>query len=102
MLPLRHIHNRKYGKNHSHGKKLKYGWIDYLVILISIVGPVFALPQLLLVWGNQNAEGLSIVTWGSYTVFSLIWLVYGYIHHEKPILFSNIVWAFVNFSVFVG
>lgn len=77
-------------------------FIDIVVFLVGGIGPFFTLPQVLSVWFSKNAEGLSPITWVSYFIFSCVWLMYGIIHKEKPIIFSNAIYVIINALIVVG
>ncbi len=73
--------------------------LDHIVIVIAILGPIITVPQLLLIFENQDASGLSFLTWSSYLVFSAVWLIYGIIHHEKPIIITNSLYVTVDIAI---
>jgi len=100
-----HLHKRrlihKNLEHYPHPEKRKYV-IDALVFFIGGVGPIFSIPQLLKVWDEKDTSGLSIITWGAYFVFSCIWLAYGIIYKEKPIIFANSFYVLINAFVVIG
>ncbi len=102
---LHHLHLRKRFANnletYPHRDKFKR-FIDRLIYITGIAGPFFTLPQVLEIWRDHNAAGVSVPSWISYCIMSIIWLTYGVVHKEKPIIYSQIVWIFFNFAVAVG
>ena len=76
--------------------------VDKLVYLLGILTPLFTLPQVLEIWINESAADVSIFTWASYLFFAIIWLWYGIIHKEKPIIFLNIGLVFMNILIVLG
>lgn len=94
-----HLHRRKrIHRKHEvypHPDPLKR-FMDMVIYAVSILGPALTIPQALTIWSSRSAEGLSLITWSSYLFFSGLWLFYGVLHKEKPIIFSNILWIVVN------
>jgi len=99
---LHHYHKRKKaGIKHKESEKLKK-IMDKMIYVIVFVGPLFTLPQIYKIFIEQSAAGVSVWTWGTYSLGSLFWLMYGVIHKEKPIIMTNILWGFMNLSVMIG
>ena len=102
---LHHVHKRK----RIHHKKEKYphpnkfkSFIDRLIYVVAIVGPIITIPQVLKIWLEQSAAGVSLVSWSFYLIGSLIWLSYGIMHKEKPIILSNCLWLIANIFIVLG
>ena len=74
-------------------------FLDKLLLVIAIIGPIMALPQLISVYSAKNAGTLVFSTWASWSFFNLIWLAYGIVHKEKPIIITYILWFIVNASM---
>ena len=100
--------------NHPHIRKRSRGlepypartfWLrilDTVVMTVGILGPVFTLPQIFKIYVGHNASGISVVTWGAYVLFNIPWILYGYVHKERPLAITYALWFFVNLSVFIG
>lgn len=100
-----HLHKRK----RIHLKEEKYPhsnkWIrffDVVIYVVAVLGPLITLPQVLKIWEEQNASGVSLFSWVGYTCAASLWLVYGIIHKEKPIIFANLIGIIMNISVISG
>ena len=76
--------------------------MDSLVYVIALFGPLFVLPQTLKIWLYANAEGVSGITFGALSLFALIWLGYGIMHKEKPIIIANALYCTFNLITFIG
>jgi uncharacterized protein with PQ loop repeat len=85
---------------HHHTKSTKR--IDTLIYIAAILQPLFTIPQIYTVWILQTVEGVSLATWGLYTIFNFLWLWYAVVHKEKPLIITNILWILMQGSVFVG
>ncbi len=104
-LGLHHLHLRK----RIHQKKEKYPspdkWkrrFDKLIYVVGIVGPMMSLPQLLKIWVDRSAAGVSAISWGAFAVISLFWLCYGALHREKPIMVSAGINCTFQAIIFIG
>ncbi len=103
-LGLRHFNMRKRArqdKSRSHEDKLM-ALFDKIIYAVVIIAPVLNLPQLFEVWFNRNAAGVSFMSWFGFSIVSVIWLIYGILHKEKPIIFMNIALAVVQGLVALG
>lgn len=76
--------------------------MDKLIYFIAVFGPVMSIPQIIKIWVHKNAAGISVITWGSYLLISIFWLIYGAMHRDKPIVFANILWAIINIIMITG
>ena len=89
---LRHAHARKriYQKHepYPHPEPLKRAF-DKIIYIAAMLGPIMNLPQLLRIWIEKNATGVSFISWTGFSVISVVWLIYGILHKEKPIIFMN-------------
>jgi uncharacterized protein with PQ loop repeat len=101
-----HHHSHEHIKNQEkfdllHDKKY-IRLLDRLVLLISILSPVFTLEQVYLIYTTKNVAGLAIFTWCAWFLFSIFWLLYGLAHKEKPIIINNIIWIVIHILVITG
>lgn len=89
---------------HLGGKgKKKIGWyVDHIIYIAGIFGVSVYIPQLVKLYSEKNAEGLSILSWIGFIVGSLFWMVYGIVHKQKPIIFINASLATVQAIILVG
>ena len=74
----------------SQKHKRRFGaYVDTLVYAGGIVGPIITLPQLLKIFIEHTAAGVSLFSWVCYLTGSVVYLAYGWAHREKPIIFLN-------------
>ena len=83
-------------------KKFWIRFLDKLLVVIAIVGPLTALPQVWNVYVKQVVTGLSFTSWSLWAFFNLFWLAYGLVHKDKPIIITYFLWFLVNASVAIG
>jgi uncharacterized protein with PQ loop repeat len=102
---LHHISKRKRFHQKLEEYPSKKFWIrffDKLLLIIAIIGPISALPQVWNIYINHNVAGLSLVSWSLWAFFNLFWLAYGFLHKEKPIIVTYALWFLMNASVAIG
>lgn len=98
MLPMHHIHHKKRA---IAPHKYHYNLLDRIVYFIAFMGPFMTLPQIYDIWILRRPS-VNLITWGSGLVFGSIWLFYGVVHKEKPIIFSNIMGMITTGLVVLG
>ena len=102
---IHHLHKRKRVhkklENYPHENK----WIRFLdkfLIVVAVLGPLIAMPQILQIFITQNATGVSSLSWGLYALFNVPWFVYGIVHKDKPIIISYLLSFIANITVLTG
>ncbi len=104
-LGLHHYHKRKRVHKklepYPHPDKFKR-FMDKAIYVVAILGPIMTLPQVINIWINKNASGVSVISWSSYVILSLFWLTYGILHKEKPIIFTSVLWIILDILIAVG
>lgn len=85
-------------------KSEKYvaSFIDHIIYAIALISPIMTIPQVVKIFAEQNASGVSAMTWLTYVITSAFWVFYGILHNEKPIIYSNILWVFLSFLIVIG
>ena len=100
-----HYHRRKrIYKNHEpypNPNKFKR-FMDTAVYVVGVLGPLMTIPQIWEIWANQDASGVSLITWVSYLIFGFVWFIYGVIHNEKPIIFAYFAWTIMKVLIIMG
>lgn len=76
--------------------------MDKVIYVIATFGPVMTIPQLIKIWVEKNAIGVSALTWSAYLIVAIFWLIYGKMHNEKPIIYSSILWIIAESLVVIG
>jgi len=62
--------------------------MDKLIYFAGVLGPIMTIPQLSKIWVEKNASGVSALSWGAYGVGACFWIIYGFMHKEKPIIIT--------------
>lgn len=76
--------------------------LDRVVFIAGFVGPVMTLPQLHTIFVLHEISGISALTWGAYAILDIPWIVYGFVHKERVIIFAYTLWFVVNGLVVLG
>ncbi len=98
-MTLFHLHKRRrLDSNNSLSVRL----LDKVVYLAGIVAITMMIPQLRLIYGTQNASGFEPITWIMLAILDIPWIVYGFVHKDRPIVFIYTLWLIVNTLIFVG
>jgi MtN3 and saliva related transmembrane protein len=83
------------------------GWrsrFDEFMVVAGLVSPLATIPQIIKLYAthSQHASGQSLITWLVYTVIALLWVAYGAVKRELPILIGNGLGAIMYGMVVVG
>jgi uncharacterized protein with PQ loop repeat len=70
--------------------------LDKLILFLSFITPLSALPQIIEVFLKKDAGSVSVITWGLWWIISIPWLIYGIVHRIKPIIIVNSLWLLVH------
>ncbi len=57
------------------------------------------LPQAYQVWKTKNVEGISFATYLLLTISGILWLIYGFLRKDYPIVFTNSILFIVQISI---
>ena len=94
MLNTKHItHKSKHPKKDTR--------FDRLVLFISILYPLSAVPQLIGIF-EGNIAGVSIYSWTGFLVCASLFLIYGLRHKVWPMILSNTLWVMVDSLVVIA
>lgn len=77
-------------------------WMDTLIYVAAVLGPLLTLPQAFKIWFLQEAEGVSLISWVSYLFAAGFWTSYGVMHKEPPIIIAHSVWVLIDLAIVVG
>ena len=77
------------------------GLFDRIVLVVSVIYPLSALPQAFAVF-NGKTEGVSLFSWGFFLVCALLFLIYGIRRRVLPMIISNSIWLVMDLLVVIG
>ena len=99
-MPVLHQRKRKSRKRNEHDKLKQF--LDRAIYVVAILFPLMAIPQVLKIWVERNATGVSLVTWSAFLVLQSFWFAYGIVHKEKPIIISSSLWVIIEVLIVFG
>lgn len=76
--------------------------IDKLFYLGGIVSPLITLPQLLKIYFYQTADGVSLLSWVSWSLGATFLLIYGILHKERPLIFLHAMVLPIYLGIVLG
>ena len=76
--------------------------LDHMAIAAGIIGPVMALPQIYKIYFLHNAAGVSVLSWMAFGILNIPFILYGFVHRDRLILTTSILWCAVNLTVAFG
>jgi uncharacterized protein with PQ loop repeat len=91
---LHHIRKHKHHKQKSP--------LDFLLYFFVFTTPLFELPQAYIIYSNQDASDVSILTWGYFAVSSVAWVTYGFRKKIKPIMFAYSLYLLIETIIVIG
>ncbi len=103
VLHHKHIRKRIHQKHEPFPHPVAWKrWLDKGIYVVGIAIPIMTIPQVLKIWLEQSAAGISILTWSVYFLGSIFWLVYGIAHKEKPIIVMHTLLIILNGLIVAG
>lgn len=75
--------------------------MDRAMYAIALIAPIMTIPQVIEVF-RKHVQGVSLTTWSAYAGVSFLWLIYGYLHKDKPILITNFFLFCLDSAIVVG
>lgn len=100
---LEHLHKRKVASGERPLVNTPFTrFLDVLIIPVGVANVFMGLPQAYEVWVNQNVAGVSLLTFSMWMLFAVVWIVYGYVHRDRPIFYMHIGWLLLHGSIVLG
>ena len=69
---------------------------------LSIFTMVMTVPQILTIWRDQQAAGVSALSWTAYLASAFVWLSYGLRKRDMNIYLPCIGWIMLDAAVVIG
>ena len=67
-----------------------------------IMGWIMTMPQVLKIWLNKDASGVSFLSWLSYSILGALWIFYGILHKDRRIIIVYSGFVILNTLVVIG
>lgn len=88
-------------KKHTHKRENNLIILmDKLMYVIALIAPVMTIPQLVGVM-NHHVAGVSLATWGAYAFVSALWLLYGILHKDKPLILTQFLLLILDGAIVI-
>ncbi len=76
--------------------------VDRLVFAAAIIEPIITIPQAILIFQSETAEGISLSTWVGYQLLTMIWIWWAIVHKEKIIIIYQGLFFIIQGVVIAG
>ena len=73
-----------------------------LAYVAGLAGPFTALPQAIYIWTAHQAAGVSLCSSVGFTAVAGIWLAYGIVLRQGPIVLSSTLWVILDLAIVSG
>ena len=86
---IHHLHKRKRVHERLEEFPHPHPWVNFLdnlLLVIAVVGPLMNIPQVYKIFSLKNAAGVSTLSFSLFATFDIPWIIYGIVHKEKPIV----------------
>jgi MtN3 and saliva related transmembrane protein len=71
-------------------------WMQILGMVAGACTSAAVVPQLVKTWQTKEADGVSVAMFALYLIGFSLWLGYGIIQQDLPIILSNLISIFFN------
>jgi uncharacterized protein with PQ loop repeat len=69
---------------------------------MSLFTLLMTIPQVLTIWVQRSAAGVSLVSWGAYLISAVFWMSYGIRKRDKNIYLPCVGWITLDSAVILG
>lgn len=77
-------------------------FLDRLMYAVGVLAPFALLPQVVRLYATKSSAGVSLATWVLLAFFNLLWIMYGVVHKDKPIIIAHSLFIVMNAAIIVG
>lgn len=88
--------------HHGLKRSAQRAFIDRAILLVAVVQPLAALPQVFRIYTTQDASGIAMLTWAIFIVFDAFWFWYGVAEKQKAVIISATLFATMDVLVLIG
>lgn len=86
----------------SKPKQKQRSFLDKIIVIAAVVEPLCSIPQIVGIFRNQNASGISIFTWIGFDILTMIWIWYAIVNKQKMILIYQSLFCIFNTLIIIG
>lgn len=77
-------------------------FLDRLMYAVGVLAPFALLPQVVQLYTEKSSAGVSLTTWVLLAFSNLLWLMYGVVHRDKPIIIAHFLFIVMDASIVAG
>ena len=77
-------------------------FLDRLMYAVGILAPFALLPQAVRLYATKSSEGISLTTWVLLAFSNFLWLIYGIVHKDKPIIIAHSLFIVMDIAIVIG
>jgi len=98
------IHNLKIDEEKAHNviEKISTVLFNQVAYVVGIVSSLFNIPQVISIWVDKSAEGVSVLSWVGFALASLFWLAYAIRRKESALIITFSLSLFFQMVIVVG
>ena len=85
-------------QGHDHSRTALEGTLR----ILAVVTMVMTIPQVIAVWTQPTTSGYALVSWLTYLVSSIAWLVYGIRQRDRLLCVTNAGWIGLDVAIVAG
>lgn len=86
---------------HKHRHQRNF-FINKFILVVAVVEPLITLPQAYLIFHNQDASDISLISWIGYDIMTAIWIWYSWVNKEKVVFLYQALFFITNTLVIIG
>jgi uncharacterized protein with PQ loop repeat len=76
--------------------------VDRATLIVAILEPLITIPQVITIFANKTAAGVSLTTWIGYELLTLVWLWYAIVHKDRLIFLYQGLFFVIQTGVIIG
>jgi uncharacterized protein with PQ loop repeat len=89
-------------QQHGSSKAIPGPLMNRVLAVMSVVTMVMTIPQVWVIWVDQQVAGVSLLTWGTYLFSAMLWFWHGLRQRDKNIYLACLGWFVLDLGVIVG
>ena len=93
-----HAKKRKELEESTFSKQILYR----ITVIAGILAPLMVLPQIFKIFSTHDASGVSAISWFAFALLDAPFIIYGFVHKEKPIVITYTLFFIGNLIVGIG
>ena len=105
MLGFHHLRSRTLVAQGLEPFPARSAWkrfLDRLMYSVGVLAPLALMPQVISIYVDHEKQGVSLETWVLLAVFNVLWVVYGIVHKDKPIIITHTLFTILDVSIVAG